>query len=48
MPVPKKKTSTSRKNRRRKNIKLSIKAVVQCKKCKEDKLPHTICKECGF
>ena len=47
MPVPKKKTSISKKKRRRKNIKLYISGVVKCKKCGADKLPHIICKECA-
>ncbi|MFH1566221.1 MAG: 50S ribosomal protein L32 [bacterium] len=47
MPVPKKKTSKSKKNRRRKHLKLSVKSIVSCDKCKADKLPHTICGGCG-
>ena len=48
MGVPKKRTSTSRRNRRRAmNFKLTPPNVVQCSKCREPIMSHTVCKACG-
>lgn len=47
MAVPKRKTSKSRKNKRRANIKLNNPAVVTCPHCHEPKRAHMVCPECG-
>jgi len=48
MAVPKKRTPSSRRNRRRANIFIKEPQLVKCKKCGKPTLPHTICHECGF
>lgn len=48
MAVPKKRTPSSRRNRRRANIFIKEPQLVKCKKCDKPTLPHTICQECGF
>ena len=48
MAVPKKRTPSSRRNRRRANIFIKEPQLVKCKKCGKPTLPHTICQECGF
>jgi len=49
MAVPKGKTSIARKNTRRSNVwKLTEPGSSVCPKCKEIKLPHKVCKACGF
>jgi len=46
--VPKKRTSSMRRNRRRAaNFKLKPVNVVTCPKCKEPVLPHRVCPSCG-
>lgn len=48
MGVPKKRTSKSRRNRRRAaNSTLTAVNVINCPRCKEPVLPHTVCKACG-
>ncbi|NCN59015.1 50S ribosomal protein L32 [Candidatus Roizmanbacteria bacterium CG22_combo_CG10-13_8_21_14_all_38_20] len=48
MAVPKQRTSTQRKGKRRAG-QPGVKAtqLVKCKNCDELKTPHTICKSCG-
>lgn len=48
MAVPKRKTSKARRDKRRANWKLLIPGMVKCPHCQEFKLPHRICKACGF
>jgi len=48
MAVPKKRTPSSRRNRRRANIFIKEPQLVKCKKCGKLTLPHTVCQECGF
>ncbi|MCK4260970.1 MAG: 50S ribosomal protein L32 [Halanaerobiales bacterium] len=48
MAVPKRKTSKARKRKRRTHWKLSAPTLVECPQCHSAKLPHRICKECGF
>ena len=49
MPVPKKKTSKSRRNRRRAHDKLAPKhAVRSCPQCNEPSAMHRVCNACGF
>ncbi len=48
MGVPKKRTSSMRRDRRRAaNFKLKPINVVKCPKCKEPVLPHRACPACG-
>jgi len=46
MPLPKKKTSKSKKNMRRSHDHVSVPNFVYCE-CGEATLPHTICPGCG-
>ena len=49
MAVPKRKVSKARKNKRRSNVwKMEAPALVKCPKCGEYKVPHRVCKACGF
>jgi large subunit ribosomal protein L32 len=48
VPVPKKKTSPARRDRRRaSNSKLESPMLEPCPKCGEMKLPHRVCPNCG-
>ncbi len=48
MGVPKKRTSSMRRNRRRAaNFKIAPVNVTKCPKCKEPVLPHRVCPSCG-
>lgn len=47
MPVPKRKTSKARRDRRRAHDGLKAPNVVLCPNCKEPKLPHIVCPKCG-
>ncbi len=49
MGVPKKRTSSMRRNRRRAaNFKITPANVTLCPKCKEPVMSHRICPSCGF
>ena len=48
MAVPKGKVSKSRRDKRRANWKLEVPGLVECPQCHEYKLPHTVCKACGY
>lgn len=49
MAVPKRKTSKARRDKRRANSnKLKKTTVVRCPQCHEPKLPHRVCKSCGY
>ncbi len=49
MAVPKRKTSKARRDKRRaSNIKMTAPNLVECPQCHEPKLPHHVCKECGY
>ena len=48
MPVPKRKRSRPRKNKRFANKGLKVKAFSLCKNCEEPLIPHIVCKGCGF
>ena len=49
MAVPKRKVSKARKNKRRSNVwKISAPAFCKCPQCCELKLPHVVCKNCGY
>lgn len=48
MAVPKKKTSKSRRDKRRANWKIASPTLVECPQCHELKLPHVVCRNCGY
>jgi len=48
MANPKRKWSKARTNRHRTNWKLSIPGLVDCPQCHTKKMPHKVCKTCGF
>ena len=48
MAVPKGKVSKSRRDKRRANWKLDVPGMVECPKCHEFKMPHRVCKACGY
>ena len=49
MAVPKRKTSKTRKNKRRaSSYRLNKATVSECPQCHEPKLPHRVCKSCGY
>lgn len=47
MAVPKRRLSTSKRDRRRGNIYIKTPTLVKCQKCGKPVLPHTICGFCG-
>jgi large subunit ribosomal protein L32 len=47
MPVPKRRTSRSKRNKRRAHDALSAVNVIACPQCGEPSLPHRICRHCG-
>jgi len=47
MPVPKRKTSHSKRNKRRAHDALRAPAVATCPECGEPKLRHRACLHCG-
>ena len=46
MPVPKTKSSRSRRDKRR--AKLTVPGLVECPQCHAMKKPHHVCPVCGF
>jgi large subunit ribosomal protein L32 len=46
-PLPKRKISPGRRDRRRAHHALSARNLVQCSNCSEMRLPHTVCPNCG-
>jgi large subunit ribosomal protein L32 len=47
-PQPKRKHSSSRRDRRRSHDALEAQNLVQCSNCGEMRLPHHVCPNCGF
>ncbi len=47
MPVPKRKTSKTRRDKRRTHYKISAPAFSVCPTCGEPFKPHNVCKACG-
>ncbi|HEY58071.1 MAG TPA: 50S ribosomal protein L32 [Anaerolineae bacterium] len=47
-PVPKRKVSRARRDKRRAHHALKALHLVQCSNCGEMRLPHTVCPNCGF
>ena len=49
MAVPKRKTSKARRDKRRaSSYTLNRKSSMECPQCHEQKLPHRVCKSCGY
>ncbi|HEY9059007.1 MAG TPA: 50S ribosomal protein L32 [Pseudobacteroides sp.] len=48
MANPKRKWSKSRTGKRRSQWKLSAPNLVKCPQCHALKIPHRVCKECGY
>ena len=48
MAVPKGKVSKARRDKRRANWKLDAPNMVECPHCHEFKMPHRVCKACGY
>jgi len=48
MAVPKQKQSHSRTNKRRSQHKIAPMARHECPHCHEPKLPHRVCRNCGY
>lgn len=46
--LPKRRHSKSRRDKRRANWKLALPGLVSCPQCHEPKLPHRVCKSCGY
>lgn len=47
MAVPKRKTSRTRRDRRRAQKKTKAPNMVECPQCREMKIPHRVCPNCG-
>ncbi len=47
-PLPKRKVSKGRRNRRRAHDAISLPHLVRCPQCHELRLPHTVCPYCGY
>ncbi|MFC6616376.1 50S ribosomal protein L32 [Deinococcus radiophilus] len=47
-PVPKKKTSKSKRDMRRSHHALSAPALSECPQCSSKKLSHHVCPSCGY
>jgi large subunit ribosomal protein L32 len=47
MPVPKRRTSKTRKRKRRSHHALVATRTITCKKCGHTMLPHAACPNCG-
>lgn len=48
MAVPKKKKSKARRDARRANWKLEVPNLSECPQCKQPRLPHRVCPNCGY
>ncbi len=48
MPVPKRKTSKARRDKRQANKHIRPKAITACLNCEHPLNPHQACMECGF
>lgn len=47
-PVPKKRTSAARRDKRRSHHALTAPNLVECSQCKSMKPSHVVCPECGY
>ncbi len=48
MPVPKRKRSKARRDKRFANKGIKVQAITSCAQCKTAIAPHQVCKDCGF
>ncbi|MGI6334201.1 MAG: 50S ribosomal protein L32 [Saccharofermentanales bacterium] len=48
MATPKRKWSKARTGRARSNWKLSVPNLIDCPQCHTKKMPHRVCKTCGY
>jgi large subunit ribosomal protein L32 len=48
MAVPKRKVSRTRRDKRRTHWKAKNPAISVCPNCLQPKLPHRVCKHCGY
>lgn len=48
MPVPKRKTSKSRRDKRHANKHIKVQSFSTCTNCNEPIIPHAACPTCGF
>lgn len=48
MPVPKRRTSKTRKAKRRTHQRVDMPTTIVCDNCGNNIKPHQICKHCGF
>lgn len=48
VPLPKRRISKGRRDRRRAHDALKAMNLVQCNNCGEMRLPHTVCPSCGY
>jgi len=48
MAVPKRKVSRTRRDKRRTHWKAKMPAISTCPNCLQPKLPHRVCKYCGY
>ena len=48
MPVPKRKVSKSRRDKRSANKHVTASSFADCKNCGQVALPHQVCNNCGF
>lgn len=46
-PLPKRRVSSGRRDRRRAHDALKARNVVECPNCGEPRLPHRVCSNCG-
>lgn len=47
-PLPKRKVSKGRRDRRRTHDNLKARKLIACPNCGENRLPHHVCPHCGF
>ncbi len=47
-PLPKRKSTSGRRDRRRSHDALKARNIVACPNCGEPRLPHRVCPKCGF
>ena len=47
MPVPKRKTSKSKRDKRRTHKKIAVPNLTECPQCGDARLPHHACPSCG-
>lgn len=48
MGLPKRRHSQTRRDKRRANWKLTLPGLVDCPQCHEPKMPHRVCRLCGY